>query len=86
MVSSQCILSDIPTPEVTVAMRDYHVRRICGTYWDVAACNSLSKGKIIVEKPHHTRLRVLGHGYCAALKECVDLGFMVNSICNSCTH
>ena len=23
-------------------------------------------------------LRVLGHGYCAALKECADLGFVVN--------
>ena len=25
-----------------------------------------------------SRLRVLGHGYCAALKECADLGFVVN--------
>ena len=25
-----------------------------------------------------TVLRVLGHGYCAALKECADLGFVVN--------
>ena len=23
-------------------------------------------------------LRVVGHGYCAALKECADLGFVVN--------
>ena len=23
-------------------------------------------------------LRVLGHGYCAAVKECADLGFVVN--------
>ena len=25
-----------------------------------------------------TKLRVLGHRYCAALKECADLGFVVN--------
>ena len=23
-------------------------------------------------------LRVVGHGYCAAMKECADLGFVVN--------
>ena len=25
-----------------------------------------------------TELRVVGHGYCAALKECADMGFVVN--------
>ena len=23
-------------------------------------------------------LRVVGHGYCAAVKECADLGFVIN--------
>ena len=27
---------------------------------------------------HFEVLRVLGHGYCAAVKECADLGFVVN--------
>ena len=26
----------------------------------------------------YVALRVVGHGYCAALKECADLGFVVN--------
>ena len=29
-------------------------------------------------KTGHTLLRVVGHGYCAALKEYTDLGFVVN--------
>ena len=30
------------------------------------------------EERSRARLRVVGHGYCAALKECADLGFVVN--------
>ena len=29
-------------------------------------------------KKQRFHLRVVGHGYCAALKECADLGFVVN--------
>ena len=28
--------------------------------------------------PPTRHLRVVGHGYCGALKECADLGFVVN--------
>ena len=28
--------------------------------------------------PKSSILRVVGHAYCAAIKECADLGFMVN--------
>ena len=41
-----------------------------------------------IHKPHvlfidlciskYFHLRVVGHGYCAAVKECADLGFVVN--------
>ena len=37
--------------------------------------------RVSVLKPcvHFIRpLKVVGHGYCAALKECADLGFVVN--------
>ena len=29
-------------------------------------------------EPGASDLRVVGHGYCAAVKECADLGFVVN--------
>ena len=32
----------------------------------------------LVVPSHSAILRVVGHGYCVAVKECADLGFMVN--------
>ena len=34
--------------------------------------------KASLSKQKQSTLRVVGHGYCAALKECADLGFVVN--------
>ena len=38
--------------------------------------HSLMQFHVIVEI--FGRLRVVGHGYCVAIKECADLGFVVN--------